>query len=455
MKLRTALLGISALFVTLNAAFFSVSGLGKLFAGAGLSVISMASSLEFAKIIAAGYVYNYWDRMNKLFRIYMSIAIFVLVLITSLGIYGILTSAFQETYNKYSVTTTQRDFLEKRVKFWENDLARYDSDLEKISNRIDNVTNGTITGGKISNQRMRLSQSRLNSDEKLRDNILLKRQMATDSIQSIQVKLLNIDTNIELGSELGSLEYLSKLLQKPMDEIVNWFILIIIFVFDPLAIALVIAFNNALKLDKDDDVIKKETRELKLYDDSLNNTIENSNKITPPTNNVTDSNLSIDTHQNNGVPTANNMDSTPNVLDEIYLPSELSNTEYNLVDSDNVNSRMDENSPSILDELPPYTDLDLVKPDPIVIPPLVDSDGDGIVTNEEYENWYESGGWRMPYNGNPYYTNPKFDWSKKDRWINDRRAIDYWIKFQGGTQKAANEFEKESNYPTDFTKKTY
>jgi hypothetical protein len=74
-----------------------------------------------------------------------------------------------------------------------------------------------------------------------------KREVATDSLQSIQLKILEIDTNTETGSELGPLQYLSGLLNKPMDEIINWFILIIIFVFDPLAVALVIAFNNALK----------------------------------------------------------------------------------------------------------------------------------------------------------------------------------------------------------------
>ena len=82
MKLRTLLLGLAALFVAFNAAFFSVTGLGKLFAGASMSVILMASSLELAKLILAGYLYNYWEKINKGFRIYLSIATLVLVLIT-------------------------------------------------------------------------------------------------------------------------------------------------------------------------------------------------------------------------------------------------------------------------------------------------------------------------------------------------------------------------------------
>ena len=114
MKFRTILLGLSALFVAFNAAFFSVSGLSKLFAGASFSVIIMASSLELAKLITAGYLYNYWERINKSFRIYLSIAVVILILITSLGIYGFLTSAFQDTFNQYSIKEKQLAFLEQK-----------------------------------------------------------------------------------------------------------------------------------------------------------------------------------------------------------------------------------------------------------------------------------------------------------------------------------------------------
>ena len=101
MKFRTLLLGLSALFVAFNAAFFSVSGLSKLFAGASLSVMLMASSLELAKLITAGYLYNYWEKINRVFRWYLVTGVVILVLITSLGIYGFLTSAFQDTFNQF------------------------------------------------------------------------------------------------------------------------------------------------------------------------------------------------------------------------------------------------------------------------------------------------------------------------------------------------------------------
>jgi hypothetical protein len=132
-KFRTLLLGLSALFVAFNAAFFSVTGLAKLFAGASLSVMIMASSLEFAKLITAGYLYNYWDKINKGFRVYLSIGVVILVLITSLGIYGFLTAAFQDTLNQYNVSSKQKAFLQQKESFWGSDVARFDRELERIS----------------------------------------------------------------------------------------------------------------------------------------------------------------------------------------------------------------------------------------------------------------------------------------------------------------------------------
>jgi hypothetical protein len=174
MKFRTLLLGLTALFVAFNAAFFSVSGLSKLFAGAAVSVIIMASSLELAKLITAGYLYNYWDKINKSFRIYLSGAVLILILITSLGIYGFLTSAFQDTFNQFSVKEKQLAFLQQKEKFWADDVARYDIELNRISENISTLSNAKSTGiqvrdtasttgfrNTISTTELRLSQKRI------------------------------------------------------------------------------------------------------------------------------------------------------------------------------------------------------------------------------------------------------------------------------------------------------
>jgi len=418
MKFRTLLLGLSALFVAFNAAFFSVSGLSKLFAGASLSVILMASSLEAAKLITAGYLYNYWEKINKVFRIYLSIGVVILILITSLGIYGFLTAAFQDTFNIYSITEKQRTFLQQKEKFWADDVARYDVELSRISDNIATLSNAkassiqvrdtTSTTGfrqTISTTELRLSQQRIAVEEQNRKDVQSKREVAADSLQSIQLQILELDTNTEVGSELGPLQYLSGLLDKPMDQIINWFILIIIFVFDPLAVALVVAFNNALKVDKGEDDKKKVVTKRELYGEEP--------------------------------------DKEESKLWNTTLQDGLEDEEW---DEDHA---LDMVMNDLVSEEEVMAELEA---DPNDLPNL-DLDGDGVVSEEELRIAYENGGWKSTFEGRPYYQHPWFDWKKKERWINDRKAIDYWLNFEGGTRTALEQYK--TNYPTDFDSKTY
>ena len=419
MKFRTLLLGFAALFVAFNAAFFSVSGLSKLFAGAAFSVIIMASSLELAKLITAGYLYNYWDKINKSFRIYLSGAVIILILITSLGIYGFLTSAFQDTFNQFSIKEKQLAFLEQKEKFWGDDVIRYDEELKRISTNISTLSNAksqsiqvrdtSVVGGvrtTISTSELRISQKRIEVEEQNRKGVQSKREVAADSLQTIQLKILDVESSEGVSSELGPLEYLSGLLDRPMDVIINWFILIIIFVFDPLAVALVIAFSNAVQVDR--GIVKKEKvlRKRKLYDE------------------LDDSD---DSHTDNQFETDwDDMDEDGGWSDEDFLSEdELSNLET---------------FPKTEDE---FNEADL--------------DKDGVVSEEERREFYETIGWSNSHKGDPYYLHPWFDWNKKERWINDRNAINYWLTVKGGTQSSLNKIQAstQSKYPDNFDKKTY
>jgi hypothetical protein len=425
MKFRTILLGLSALFVAFNAAFFSVSGLSKLFAGASFSVIIMASSLELAKLITAGYLYNYWERINKSFRIYLSIAVVILILITSLGIYGFLTSAFQDTFNQYSIKEKELAFLEQKEQFWGDDVIRYDEELKRISTNIGTLSNAksqqiqvrdtSVVGGvrtTISTSELRLAQKRIEVEEENRKSVQAKREVASDSLQSIQLKILDLESMEGVSSELGPLEYLSGLLDRPMDQIINWFILIIIFVFDPLAVALVIAFNNAVMVDrgivKKDKVVRK--RELYGEDDD-----------------------------------SDDKDSKIESLEET-LDNVLNDTEEHLqtiIDNDQEMGLWDNTINDGLED-EEYDEADL--------------DKDGVVTEKEKKEFYESVGWKNSYKGDPYYYHPWFDWNKRERWINDRGAISYWLNHKGGTQNSLDTIKNQINkskYPDNFDSKTY
>mgnify|MGYP001090057491 CR=1 FL=1 len=428
MKFRTLLLGLSALFVGFNAAFFSVTGLAKLFAGASVSVMIMASSLELAKLITAGYLYNYWDKINKGFRIYLSIGVVILILITSLGIYGFLTAAFQDTLNQYNVSSKQKAFLQQKESFWGSDVTRYDKELERISENISTLSSAKATGiqikdttsttgfrSTVSTTELRLSQKRIEVEEQNRREVQAKREVSADSLQKIQLKILELDTDTETGSELGPLQYLSTLLDKPMTDIINWFILIIIFVFDPLAVSLVIAFNMASKVDKGEVDKKKVVQKRELYGES-----DDSGSLSKESN-LWDNTL------NDG-------------LDDFDI-----NEVSELLDSLNISEE------DVVDDRSLDLDGDgIITEDEL----LADTDGDGEISEEEKREWYENGGWKSPYNGQSYYHHPWFDWKKTERWINDRRAIDYWLKYRGGSTNSLEKL-KGNKYPKDFNTKTY
>ena len=252
------IIALSALSVSASAAFYSVSGLSKLFAGASFEVIIMAGSLEVAKLVIASLLYQYWDTINKILRTYLSVATIILVLITSMGIYGFLSAAYQDTYRQLTIKENQISFLDQKKKFYEKDVARYDEELERISNNISTLSNAkassiqvrdttSSTGFRqtISTTELRLSQKRIDVEEQNRKAVQAKREQVADSLQKYQLSILDLENNAEVAGELGPLQYLSGLTGIGMDRIINYLLLVIIFVFDPLAISLVVAANFA------------------------------------------------------------------------------------------------------------------------------------------------------------------------------------------------------------------
>ena len=142
MTFRTFLLGLSALFIAAAAAYFSVTGLSKLFAGASLAVILMASSLEFGKLISASFLYVYWNRINKILRTYLLIGVCVLIIITSAGIYGFLTSAYQSTADKLSIIEKQTELFTLKKNRFEDQLISYSQERNTLNQSISELSKG-------------------------------------------------------------------------------------------------------------------------------------------------------------------------------------------------------------------------------------------------------------------------------------------------------------------------
>jgi len=263
------LVGFVALALAACAAFFSIVGLSKLFAGAMVAVIAMASTLEISKLVIASYLYQQWKVVNKTLRVYLISAVTIIAIITSIGIYGFLSGAYQTTKSKYDLTQSITDSLSVKKSYFDSGLISYQSQLESKTTQLNNLSS-------IRNSQEQRASNLINSNksfksvEKSASNTdksikVLNKEIAqlNDSIVKYSTESSKLKLNItqasiqnELSSELGSLTYISKVLNIPMDKVVNILIILFMIVFDPLAICMVIAYNqlNESKPDNEDNL---------------------------------------------------------------------------------------------------------------------------------------------------------------------------------------------------------
>jgi hypothetical protein len=259
-------IALSALSVSASAAFYSVFGLAHLFAGASTEVIIMAGALEVAKLVVASLLYQYWDTINKILRTYFMIATFILMVITSGGIYGFLSGAYQET-------ATQSEFLDKQVQIIEVKRTRFIETRDDLKLTVKELTTALSNPTMI--QYVDKESGQLVTTTSSRQRKLLETQLnevkinlnaVTDSIAVLDVRILDTQIGNESARELGPLKYMATLTGQPMEKIVNWFMLLIIFVFDPLAIAMVVAANMAFAQIKG---VARDPKDYEVYKSSL------------------------------------------------------------------------------------------------------------------------------------------------------------------------------------------
>jgi len=248
----------------------------------------MASSLEVAKLVIASLLYQYWDSINKVLRVYLTIAAGVLILLTSAGIYGFLSAAYQETANKEGIVTQQITALETKKGLYEETRDNLLADRKSNNELRGTLSKGSTTQytDKNGNLVVRTNNSAIRNIEstaKENERLAAKLDVVNDSIFALETQILEAKVNSEATSELGPLKYLSELTGVEMNRIINWLLLVIIFVFDPLAIALVIAANFAfaqLRPKKEEQVEDNEgtdiytEEDLSDWDSTLNDGLE-------------------------------------------------------------------------------------------------------------------------------------------------------------------------------------
>tara|TARA_S200002703_G_scaffold159886_1_gene175264 strand:+ start:760 stop:1752 length:993 start_codon:yes stop_codon:yes gene_type:complete len=225
------LVGLSALLIAGSAAFFSVFGLSKLFAGATFAVIIMASSLEFGKLVAASFLYRYWDKINFLQKFYMSLATVILILITSAGIFGFLSNAYQGATIQFEKESTALIFKEDRLQQLQEDKKFLKEELEAaISELPDNY---------------RTARRKLR-EEYQPQITLINKQMIELKGEVGELKTALVETGVDVGPVI----YIARTFDTDIDTVVKFFIFVLIFVFDPMAVMFVISYNVALQHTK-------------------------------------------------------------------------------------------------------------------------------------------------------------------------------------------------------------
>lgn len=257
--------GAIALIIAACSAIFSVYGLSTLFAGSKFAVIVMATALELGKVLSVSMVYNYAKNLPKLTKKYLITAIVVLMFISSLGIFGYLSNAYQKSSDVVTSTTTKQSYNTEQQSLISDRINNYRQQIEKDTARLN-----TLNAQRVS-QETRLTQAQTALNRRMQDQARLDIKQSDTEIQKLNDRVDTSYTNIEKENDklnilkqnsftireedrkvdVGPLRYLSKMFSSSMDSIVIVLILILVFVFDPLAIVLWLSTNAIAKLDRD------------------------------------------------------------------------------------------------------------------------------------------------------------------------------------------------------------
>jgi hypothetical protein len=372
------LVGLSAILVAGCAAFFSVTGLGVLFSGASTAVMVMASSLELAKLVAATYLKQKWDEIKGFNKWYLASAVVLLMLITSAGIFGYLSNAFQA--QSLQLQQVDREIAVHQTKIDQNTIQ-----ITQLSTQITefNTNQGKILdGGKVNSRLIRSIDNRDKQIAKINDKISdLQTQNSKETEKINEIKISNLD----LEKEVGGFRFVAEAFGIELKNVVKFFIFLIVIVFDPLAVALIIAFNGLIETKK-----QKRGR-------LLTEMMEHDQKLG---------------------------------LYEVY-----GDTKEDIVENISQNTEDSRKDLLIEEELPFVMEKNRIP---------IDLDGDGTIDGYDTDNdgiideWSPDGHEERASgkrNLLPYYARTDFDWEDKSRWINDQNAVNYWLKYKKQQQE--------------------
>lgn len=243
----TLIVGFAALIVAGCAAFFSVQGLATLYAGQFIAVCIMAGGLEFGKLVAASYLHRYWGVTSFLLKTYLVIAVICLMGITSLGIFGFLTSAYQQSHVKVELVDVKKISLDSKKQIIQ-------SEIENLSKRVEVLNESRLSQEKRLPTMSRKSAEPIYQDIKRSSDEISNSQerikILSDEMKDLNNNIISLKDEESKSTDIGTLKFVSQLFNQDVSTIVKWFTIIIVLVFDPLAVSLVLAYNNIINNKK-------------------------------------------------------------------------------------------------------------------------------------------------------------------------------------------------------------
>lgn len=235
----------SALFISAVAGYFSIAGLIAIFPGAPIAVGVMGTALEIGKLVSASWIYRFWNKTNLLMRVYFISAVTMLSLITSIGIFGYLTRAYVEGTQGLNANSEQIALLDEQMEMERNTVAASRAALQQLDVAVNRLISDSIRVER--GVQIRNSQRRERTDL---NNAIVESNKRIQQLQQEKAEL-NVGQR-KLETEVGPIKYVAQLVYgsddtTTIDKSIRLLILMLIFVFDPLAILLLIGANLSMK----------------------------------------------------------------------------------------------------------------------------------------------------------------------------------------------------------------
>jgi len=254
---------LSAISISVIAAGYSIMGLATLFAGAVIPIIAMGSALEVGKLVAASWLYNNWrnELVPQSIKAYLTFAVIVLIFITSMGIFGFLSKAHLDQVQPVSSNNIKIELIDKQINQQQIIIDRSQKTLDQLDKALDKyidmeyVTRGLKERAKQEEERNLLTTAINNASDEIGKLTLQKAELALEQDK--------------IEAEVGPIKYIAELIygdeaKDHFDKAVRWVIIVLIFVFDPLAVLLLIAANISLRTRKEAKEEVQKTKKVNL-----------------------------------------------------------------------------------------------------------------------------------------------------------------------------------------------